>query len=489
MSEEGFLHLISVSGEIPLKSPRTKPRFFRALAKAVEDALGRRGVKSFRMWRDGSRVFLRAPTNCLDTLSHVFGVRRACVAVETPFNDLNDLSAKVAELLKDVVRGRKFAVRVKRVGKHDFTSVDAARAIGSALHPYSAGVDLTNPEVEVRVEIRGSVAYVIRECVEGPGGLPAGTEGRVLTLFSGGFDSPVAAWMAAKRGLETHFLHFVLTSPESASQAFEVARKLATDWLHGYRPKFIVVDYRRVVEEVVRRVRRDFRQVVLRALMYVGGWLAAERFGFDALVTGEAVGQASSQTLRNLAAVEEVVARVLGRPPHVLRPLACMDKEEIISLSKRVGTHDLSARVAEYCAIAPSRVVTRAKPRELAEELGKVSLNLVRDAVASASTADALNPPPKQWLPDDIEIDYIPEGAVVVDMRSLKEYREWHYPGAIHVSEAGDLRRFRDRPVVLYCSHGYASYLMAEHLRREGVRAYSVKGGVETLKRLARGMR
>ncbi len=488
MSEGDFLHLISVSGEIPLKSPRTKPRFFKALSRAIDDALRRSGVERFKLWRDGSRVFLQAPTNCLQVLARVFGVRRACTAVEVGFKDLNDLSVRVAELLKDAVRGRKFAVRVKRVGKHGFTSIDAARAIGSALYPHSAGVDLSNPEVEVRVEIRGNVAYVIRECVDGPGGLPAGTEGRALTLFSGGFDSPVAAWMAARRGLETHFLHFVLTSPESASQAFEVAGKLSRDWLHGYRPKFIVIDYRRVVEEVVSRVRRDFRQVVLRTIMYVGGWLATERYGFDILVTGEALGQASSQTLRNLNAVEEVAARVLGRPPHLLRPLACMDKEEIISLSRRIGTYDLSAKVAEYCAIAPSRVVTRAKPRELAEEVGKVSMDLIREAVASASVADALGNPPRQWLPDSVEIDYIPKDALVVDMRSLKDYREWHYPGAIHISEAGDLRRVRDRPVVLYCSHGYASYLMAQHLRREGVRAYSVRGGVNTLRGL-RGSR
>ncbi len=437
------------------------------------------------MWRDGARVFLEAPPKALNALGRVFGISKACIASELEFKGLKDLAEGVAEEVKDLVRGRRFAVRVKRSGKHDFTSIDIAREVGALLKPYSAGVDLSNPEVEVRVEVRGCKAYVIRECVEGPGGLPAGTEGRALTLFSGGFDSPVAAWFAAKRGVEVHFLHFILTSPRSVEEAFAVARELTVKWLHGYSPLFIIADFRKVTEEVAGKVVRSYRQVVLRALMYVAAALIAERMGFDALVTGESIGQASSQTLRNLAVIEEVAFKDL-RKPLIIRPLAGMDKEEIIEWSRRIGTHDLSARVREYCAIAPSLVVTRAKPGELEAELGRVSRKLIDECVSKVKVVDVLKSKPSDlMISDGVEIDYIPEGAVVIDVRSLREYREWHYPGAIHVSRAGDLRRFKDRVVVLYCSHGYASYLMAELLRREGVKAYSVKGGVETLKKLS----
>lgn len=477
------LYLISVAGEIPLKSRRTRPRFFRALEEALKDALGRRGVTEFSIWRDGARVFLKAPRDARDAVAKVFGVGRVCEAVELSFSGLEDLAKKVADLVKDGVKGKRFAVRVRRTGTHDFTSLDVARKVGELLLPHSAGVDLENPEVEVKVEVRGKAAYVIRDCVEGPGGLPPGTEGRVLALFSGGFDSPVAAWFVAKRGAEVHFLHFVLGSSRSAEEAFKVASRLAREWLHGYSPRFIVVDFRRVTEVIASNVRRDYRQVVLRALMYEAASLLAQRMGFDALVTGEAIGQASSQTLRNLAAVEAALTSK-GFRTLILRPLLGMDKEEIMAWARRIGTYELSEKVAEYCAIAPSMVTTRAKVGELLNELSKVDESLIRASVREAKVLNLLKDTPLDAMPDSsVEIDYIPEGAIVVDMRSRKEYEEWHYPGAIHISEAGDLRRFKGRTVVLYCAHGNASYLVAEMLRREGVKAFSVKGGIRGVRR------
>jgi thiamine biosynthesis protein ThiI len=302
-------------------------------------------------------------------------------------------------------------------------------------------------------------------------------------LFSGGFDSPVAAWFVARRGAEVHFLHFVLGSSRSAEEAFKVASKLAREWLHGYSPRFIVVDFRRVTEAIANNVRRDYRQVVLRALMYEAASLLAQRMGFDALITGEAIGQASSQTLRNLAAIEATLT-ARGFRTLILRPLLGMDKEEIMAWARRIGTYELSEKVAEYCAIAPSLVTTRAKVGELLNELSKVDESLIRATVREAKVLNLLKDTPLDAVLDTgVEIDYIPEGAVVIDMRSRKEYEEWHYPGAIHISEAGDLRRFKGKTVVLYCAHGNASYLVAEMLRREGVKAFSLKGGIKAVKK------
>ncbi len=485
MNEEGSetLYLISVAGEIPLKSHRTRPRFFRALEKALKDTLGRRGITKFSIWRDGARVFLKAPRNARDAVAKVFGVGRVCEAIELSFSGLDDLARKVAESVREDVKGRRFAVRVKRTGTHDFTSLDVARKVGELLLPHSAGVNLENPDVEVRVEVRGKAAYVIRDCVEGPGGLPPGTEGRVLALFSGGFDSPVATWFVARRGAEIHFLHFVLGSSRSAEDAFKVASKLAREWLHGYSPRFIVIDFRRVTEAIANNVRRDYRQVVLRALMYEAASLLAQRMGFDALVTGEAIGQASSQTLRNLAAIEATLT-IRGFRTLILRPLLGMDKEEIMAWARRIGTYELSEKVAEYCAIAPSLVTTRAKVSELLNELSRVDESLIKASVREAKVLNLLKDTPLDAvLESGVEIDYIPEGAVVIDMRSRREYEEWHYPEAIHISEAGDLRRFRGKTVVLYCAHGNASYLLAEMLRKEGVKAFSLKGGIKAVKK------
>jgi len=159
-------------------------------------------------------------------------------------------------------------VRVKRSGQHKFTSLDVARKVGELLKPYSAGVDLENPEVTVELEVRGSVAYLYTRTIRGPGGLPVGVEGKALVLFSGGFDSPVAAWFTAKRGVKVDFLHYYMGSTLSTYYAFQVAKELAFKWLYGYQPVFILVDFTDIISEISRKVEWSYRQVVLRAVMY-----------------------------------------------------------------------------------------------------------------------------------------------------------------------------------------------------------------------------
>lgn len=473
-------YLVTVSGEIVLKSVRTRPRFFKALIRNIEDALRREGVKGFKVFVDGARIFVEAKDEVTSVLTRVFGVYRVGEAVELAFTDLRDLAAKIAEVAREDVRGKKFAVRVHRVGTHDFTSMDVAREAGAALLPYSAGVDLTNPEVTVWVEVRGEKAYVYRSRARGPGGLPIGVEGRGLALFSGGFDSPVAAWYVARRGVEVHFLHFALASPQATYLAVEVAKTLSTRWLHGYRPRMYVIDFNRVVDVIRREVRQSYRQVVLRALMYRAGELLASKAGFDALITGEVIGQASSQTLQNLHAIENVVNPSVP----IIRPLAGMDKEEIVEASRRIGTHDTSAKVFEACAIAPSMVTTRAKKGELTRELSKVPYDLVEKAVQEATVLDVMSADPLSALSgSSVEIDFIPERAIIVDVRPKDQWMKDGVPGSIHISEFHQLKDLRDRPTLLYCDRGNLSYLAALSLRKEGVRAFSFRGGIEALRK------
>ncbi len=474
-------YLVTVSGEIVLKSARTRPRFFRALTRNIVDALKREGITDFKVIIDGARIFVETEGDATEVLTRVFGVYRVGEAVEFEFTDLRDLAAKIADVAKEDVRGKKFAVRVHRVGNHDFTSMDVAREAGAALYPYSAGVDLTNPEVTVWVEVRGEKAYVYKGRVRGPGGLPIGVEGRALALFSGGFDSPVASWYVARRGVEVHFLHFVFASPQATYLAVEVAKVLAKRWLHGYRPRMYVVDFTEVIEAVRKEVKHSYRQVVLRALMYRAAELLANKAGFDALITGETIGQASSQTLQNLHAIEKVVNPTIP----IIRPLAGMDKEEIIELSRRVGTHDLSARVTEACAIAPSMVTTRAKKGELASELAKVPGNLIEKAVHDAKVLDVMEADPMSALPSDsVEIDFVPEGAVIVDVRSKEQWVKDGVPGSTHISELHRIKDIQKRPVILYCDRGNLSYLTALSLRREGIQAFSFKGGTDSLRKV-----
>ena len=362
------VYMASLAGEIVLKSKRTRPRFEERLLANLRDALRRKKVEYKRVWISDARLFIDSGDDRVPYVAtRVFGIYSITRAYIVRFNGLEDLAGRVEEIAKEWVSGRKFAVRARRTGRHDFTSLDAARVIGERLYGYSAGVDLENPEVEVFVEIRGNIAYVYREKLRGPGGLPIGVEGRALLLFSGGFDSPVAGWFTAKRGVEVDMLHFVLSVEESARDAEAVARKLAEEWLYGYRPILYVVDFRPVVGAIARKTRPDYSQLVLRVLMYrYAEELALER-GYDALVTGESLGQVSSQTLKNIKAL----TRVAGLSLPVLRPLLGLDKEEIVDFSRRIGLYELSSRVKEYCRLSESPT-TRADAELLGREVEEV---------------------------------------------------------------------------------------------------------------------
>lgn len=467
------VYLVTVSGELPLKSSRTRPKFYRKLVENISNALERHGIKLVEHKLLEAKVLVSTDSEALHVLSRVFGVYRAGRVLEYEFKSLEDLAKWVSENTRAVVSGRKFAVRVKRSGDHSFTSIDVAREIGALLKPYSAGVDLENPEVVVEVEVRGSKCYLYVESAKGPGGLPIGVEGSALVLFSGGFDSPVAAWLTAKRGVRVDFLHFYMGSARSTYYAFMVAKELASKWLYGYRPTFILVDFRDVVSELVKKVEWSYRQVVLRALMYYAGSRLAEKAGYDAIVTGESIGQASSQTLKNLKSAELAVNPAVP----ILRPLLGLDKEEIVELSRKIGLYELSARVAEACAVAPTRVVTSSTPEDVAKYLKDIDVSIVDKAVESAVVLDVLSSQPHEAIPrSDIELDFIPEGFLVVDARSS---REKEIEGAIPLSSLDLARLPRDKPVIIVCDTGSVSYVLAKELRDKGYLAFSLRGGIK----------
>ncbi len=361
----------AISGEIVLKSERTRPRFERRLISNVRDALERNNVKYHGVRLEDARLIIETPMleETLDVLKRVFGVHGATIAYRVNYRSLEDLSKLVEMIAAKWVQDKKFAVRAKRAYVEDFTSLDIARVVGARLKPYSKGVDLENPDVEVHVEVRGYTAYIHQGLERGSMGLPIGVEGRAIVLFSGGIDSPVAAWLTAKRGVEVDLLHYILANPVSREEAHEVAKTLASQWLYGYKPRMLVVDLRLATAAIAKMVRRDYSQLVLRLVMYNVAARIAEEHGYDAIVTGESLGQVSTQTLANIKALS-LTARI---PYPILRPLIGMDKEEIVQLARRIGTYDSSTRVREYCRLAQGPVATRADTQVLASEYEKIA--------------------------------------------------------------------------------------------------------------------
>lgn len=257
-----------------------------------------------------------------------------------------------------------FAVRARRRDK-DFplTSTELNALVGDAIGTELGWpVDLTRPEVEVAVEVDRREIFVSVERHRGQGGLPVGSSGRALVLLSGGFDSPVAAHRAMRRGLACDFVHFTgapLTGPSSAYKAYALARRLAR-FQGGARLWLIPLGHAQ--RELALAGAGSLHIIAQRRLMVRTADRLARRLGAHALVTGDSLGQVSSQTLANLATVEEAATLPL------LRPLLAFDKEEVMAEADRLGTAEISRLPDEDCCglLAPRRVATRSTPGGLA---------------------------------------------------------------------------------------------------------------------------
>ncbi len=348
--------------ELGLKSERVRRRMERALIEHLGRALP--GV---RVSRERGRIFLHTSSReAVERASRVFGVASVSPA-EVVSAEFEELLKAGLEFALPRVRGRSFALRVRRVGEHEYRSTDIARELGRRILREADGarVELKKPEVEVFVEVRGDRAYLYDEVLRGVGGLPYGTQGKVLALVSGGIDSPVAAWMMMRRGCEVSVLFMNPQplvderTPKRAEQVVEVLASWASERLRMY-----VSPYGEVLLKLLKA--EDYRMgcVLCKRMMYRVGERIAAREGALALVTGESLGQVASQTLPNLAAISASV-----RVP-VLRPLIAMDKEEIIALARRIGTYGISVQPANCCLGPPPKPVTRATAEraESAEE-------------------------------------------------------------------------------------------------------------------------
>src|SRR5690606_22262929 len=282
-----------------------------------------------------------------------------------------------------------------------------------------------NPEVEVEVEIRDREVYFFSGREQGLGGLPLGVEGRAVCLLSGGFDSAAAAWMMLRRGVELDYVFCNLAGEAYERSVARVAKILADHWSYGTRPKLHVVDFGPVVDELRASSAPRYWQVVLKRLMYATAARVAQETRGQAIITGEAIGQVSSQTLSNLAAID----RASHLP--VFRPLLGFEKLDIIDLSRRIGTFEISSRVKEYCAIAPGNPATNATARQTEQEEAKLDRSILEREIASRRRLDLRSLEPVDLVLQYLFTEEVPDDAVVLDLRSESEWEEWHYPGSI----------------------------------------------------------
>ncbi|CAN5894417.1 tRNA 4-thiouridine(8) synthase ThiI [soil metagenome] len=478
-----LLILVRLGGEVTIKSKRTRSKFLRRLARNIGDALRTAGIEHSiePVW---GRMFVRTTSHmALPVLVRVFGISSISWVEREVAADLEAIVEAGSNHFRAAVEGRKFAVRARRSGRHAFSSGDIEVQLGAALLPHSAGVDLSDPDMTIFVEVRDDTAYLFSERLTGAGGLPLGVEGNAVALLSGGYDSAVSAWLLLKRGVALDYVFCNLGGDAYERAVVHVGKALADDWSYGTRPHLHVVDFADVLRELREKTRPAYWQVVLKRMMYRAACMVAAELDAEAVVTGEAVGQVSSQTLTNLRSIEKVATLP------VLRPLIGFDKEEIIDRARAIGTAALSEQVKEYCAIAPGHPVTAASIARVDVEEDRMDLAVLDAAVSSRKKLDLRALQPSDLAAPYLFIDTVPEDAVIIDCRPAAQYRGWHLKGALHMEEWELLRDFRrldkDRMYVLYCAHGIQTAYLAERMQRQGYETYSFRGGVRGVMKYA----
>ena len=376
-------------GEIALKGLNRKA-FEDVLLKNIRRRLQDAG--EFSVSSRQSTIYVEPKDSAADLdlaeerVSKVFGVvgyARAGVCEK----DLAAICQRAGEnLSEELETAPTFIVECKRSDKQfPYKSPEVSAEVGHHLleqFPHLR-VDVHHPDVIVRVEVRERYAFVHGDTRPGAGGIPVGTGGKAAVLISGGLDSPVAAWMMAKRGVELTAVHFA-SPPYTSELAREKVRRLLRKVAeYAGRIRFVTVNLTRLQEEIRDKCPQELSTVILRRYMLRGAQRVAQEEGCSALVTGESLGQVASQTIQAIACTDAVTTMP------VFRPLIGADKSEIVKVAYQIGTYDISIEPYEDCCTIFTPKHPRTKPILHFVEEGEQAIDgeaLLEEALAQMET-------------------------------------------------------------------------------------------------------
>ncbi len=348
-------------GELSTKGKNRKD-FIRQLGRNTKAVLKDFPMVEVKAQRDRMHVDLNGADDkvVMNRLKDVFGIENFSPSIQVE-KDMPTISEMVVAMIKEQFKsGMTFKITTKRQDKNfEFNTNQINNMLGDYVLDNVPGITVSvhNPDIEMRVEVRLNGVFLSSETIHGAGGLPVGTGGRATMMLSGGIDSPVAAYMAMKRGVKIDMIHFY-SPPYTTEKALNKAKEL-TGILANYagRINFIAVPFAEIQETIKEKIPEGYLMTVQRRFMLRLADLIREKRKDLAIFNGESVGQVASQTLESMAAINDVTTTP------VLRPVATMDKTEIISLAEKIGTFDLSIQPFEDCCtiFAPPRPKTKPK--------------------------------------------------------------------------------------------------------------------------------
>jgi thiamine biosynthesis protein ThiI len=329
-------------GELFLKSPGVREIFKNKLIRNLSFFL-RKNKIGFKIYPLRERIFVQVSEQkkAIKIFKNIFGISWFGEALFFERANLKEVSDFVAQNYQTwIKKNETFALRLK---KGNEIQESAQKIIEKIAQKIERKVDLEKPKREIFVEARKEGWFLYFKKRKGAGGLPVGSGGKVLALISGGIDSVVASYLIAKRGAKNFWLHFH-SYPLVSNSSIEKVKELAKIFLN-YQPdlKIYLIPFSQIQLEIKRKILPKYRILLYRRTMFKIGQEIAKKENCLALVTGESLGQVSSQTLPNLAIIEKAVSLP------ILRPLIGKDKEEIISLAKKIGSYQISIKPQEDC--------------------------------------------------------------------------------------------------------------------------------------------
>ncbi len=469
--------VIKLFPEITIKSRPVRKQFIAQLRRNIKNTLKYSDIACHvqGQW-DSIEVNIEDDEQELPTrscLERIPGIAKILTVKEHNFETFDDI-LDIAEIAyAQEIAGKSFCVRVKRSGDHDFRSIDVERYVGGGLLQRipSSKVKLKKPDYTVQMEIRKKRLLTISSIDKGMGGYPLGCIDGVLSLMSGGFDSTVASHLMARRGLLTHYVFFNLGGTAHEVGVKQVAHYLWKQYASSHGVKFVTVPFEGVVAEILKSVDNSQMGVILKRMMLRAASEVAEDLGIESLVTGECIAQVSSQTLRNLNVIDAVTDTL------VLRPLICMDKPEIIDISRKIGAYDFAARMPEYCGVISVKPTTRARMDKVEAEESKFDFDVLKDAIASRKVERINNVLSSSDSIMEVELVHVPDAQdIIVDIRAPHEEEQ----SPLHLTNnqitkipfyelMGRLEELpEDKNILLYCAKGTMSQMHAQQLKQTG---------------------
>ncbi|WP_130834222.1 tRNA uracil 4-sulfurtransferase ThiI [[Erwinia] mediterraneensis] len=470
--------IIKLFPEITIKSQSVRLRFIKILTGNIRNILKELNeeVAVVRHW---DHIEVRAKNESLreiivDELTRIPGIHHVLAVEDRPYTDIHHIFEQTLELNRERLEGKTFCVRVKRRGTHTFSSQDVERYVGGGLNQHipTAKVQLNHPEETVNLEIENDRLLLVTGRYEGLGGFPIGTQEDVLSLISGGFDSGVSSYMLMRRGCRVHYCFFNLGGAAHEIGVRQVAHYLWNRFGRSHRVRFVAINFEPVVGEILEKVDDGQMGVVLKRMMVRAASMVAERYGVQALVTGEALGQVSSQTLTNLRLIDNASDTL------ILRPLISHDKEHIIKVARAIGTEDFARTMPEYCGVISKSPTVKAVKARIEAEEQNFDFAILERVVQEASNLD-IRDIAQQAQQEVVEVETVAslgENEWVLDIRSPDEQddKPLQMPG-VEVkslpfyklsSQFADLDQ--SKTWLLYCDRGVMSRLQALYLHEQG---------------------